>query len=463
MKYWAEAGLKAENKTGRFLIKTLGCKVNQVESESLTADLTEKGWVHCVQNENADLIIINTCAVTAKAAMQSRQAIRQSIRNNPATCIAVTGCYAQTQPDEIEKIKGVHFIIGHSDKHALPEIVQAAFSCNPGSCLENHRTQIHDIRETALFYPGNASVSGTRTRPFVKIQDGCNAFCTYCIVPYARGRSRSLAVETVLEKIRNIYRTGYHEIVLTGIHLGVYGVDLTPKASLYELLNRILEQTPIPRIRLSSLEPRELSENILRLAENSGRICSHFHIPLQSGDDRILKKMNRPYTGESFRQLVGNIFQKIPACGIGADILVGFPGETEDAFQNTFNLIEELPVTYLHAFPFSPRKGTPAERFPDQLPSRTIKERLQKIRRLGNRKKIIFYESLIGKTVEVLLEGERSKISGALKGITSNYAPVWINGPDDLKNKIIPVRIDRVVQKKTGEETWLCLGSYLGT
>jgi threonylcarbamoyladenosine tRNA methylthiotransferase MtaB len=463
MKYWAEAGLKAENKISRFSIKTLGCKVNQVESESLIADLTENGWVYCDHDENADLVVINTCAVTAKAAMQARQAIRQSIRNNPGALIVVTGCYAQTQPDQIEKITGVHIIVGQSDKHRISQIIQTAISCGSGSCSDNPRIEIRDIRTTELFYPHSLSVSATRTRPFVKIQDGCNAFCSYCIVPYARGRSRSLPVENVLDKIRRIHWAGYNEIVLTGIHLGVYGADLCPKAGLYELLKQILGQTEIPRIRLSSIEPRELSEDIIGLAQNSGRICNHFHIPLQSGDNRILGKMNRPYTRDDFRQRVASISEKIPDCSIGADILVGFPGETEDAFQNTFDLIEELPVTYLHAFPFSPRKGTPAELFSDQLPPQTIKERLQKIRRLGNRKKISFYESVMGKTVEVLIEGERLKTFGALKGITSNYIPVLTHGPDDLKNRIVPVRIDRVAQEKDGEETYFCMGSHLGT
>lgn len=450
--------MKTQTNSRRFLIKTLGCKVNHVESESLTAELAEKGWRYCADEESADLIIINTCTVTAKAAMQSRQAIRRAIRSNPAAYIVATGCYAQTQPDQIKKIPGIHAIIGQSDKHRIPEIIPNTISTGAVSETENPWIQIHDIQEPNVFYPDALSVFGTRTRPFVKIQDGCSAFCSYCIVPYARGPSRSLPVENVLEAIDRIHRAGYHEIVLTGIHLGFYGADLCPKTGLFELLRRILAETRIARIRLSSIEPRELSEDIIGLAQNSERICNHFHISLQSGDDRILKKMNRPYTREFFRQQVIRISEKIPDCGIGTDILVGFPGETEDAFQNTFDLIAELPVTYLHAFPFSPRKGTPAERFPDRLPHQTVKERLLKIRRMGTEKKFAFYNSLIVKPLEALIEGRPSGRPGELKGMTSNYVPVWIKGPDSLKNRIIPVCIDRVVREKTDKDAVSCLG-----
>ncbi|MBW2710934.1 MAG: MiaB/RimO family radical SAM methylthiotransferase [Deltaproteobacteria bacterium] len=392
--------------TFKFRITTLGCKVNQYETDAIAQQLKASDCVPASSEDKADLCIINTCTVTQKASMQSRQAVRQAIRSNPKARIVVTGCYAQTEPDEILKIDGVHTVIGHGDKHKIPEIVRS-------SPMENNRRPTllrRNISSECDFKQVPVTVFGERTRPFLKIQDGCNTFCTYCIVPYARGRSRSMAPEKVLEHISHLKHAGYHEVVLTGVHLGAYGLDLSPKYHVF---------------------------------------CNHFHIPLQSGDDFVLKKMHRPYTRSFLRDLIVKTNSLIPDAAIGVDALIGFPGETEKAFENTYSLIKELPVTYLHVFPFSVRKGTPAGKYPQQVDSRTIKARCEKMRTLGNQKKEAFYKKFIGKKVKILIESKRDESTGLLKGITSNYIPVRVNGGDNWVNTIVPVRIDRVDKNQT--------------
>ena len=424
----------------RFSITTLGCKVNQYESDALAFQLKGSGCHPVHREEKAHLYIINTCTVTQKASMQSRQAVRQAIRSNPGARIIVTGCYAQTEPDEINKIKGVHHIIGHDDKHKIHEIVLSLYRKDPPYPTIIRRNIITE----QAFEQTPAAVSGNRTRPFLKIQDGCDSFCTYCIVPYARGRSRSMPLENVLENIRQLKQAEYHEVVLTGVHLGAYGLDLSPKVDLTELLNRIHKSSPMDRVRLSSIEPHELTQDIIRLVAETESFCNHFHIPLQSGDDRVLKKMHRPYTNSFLKDLIIKINQWIPDAAIGVDTLIGFPGETENAFENTYSLIKELPVTYLHVFPFSARKNTPASSYPKQVDSKTIKARCEKMRNLGNEKKRNFYKKFKGKKVGILIEDKRDKSTGLLKGITSNYIPVHINGEDNLKNTIVQIRIDSI-------------------
>jgi threonylcarbamoyladenosine tRNA methylthiotransferase MtaB len=433
------------NNTFKFRITTLGCKVNQYESDAIAEQLKNSGCVPAPSENQADLSIINTCTVTHKASMQSRQAIRQNIRSNPKARIVVTGCYAQTEPDEILKIDGVHTVIGHGDKHKIPEIVRS-------SPIENYRRPTlfqRNISSEHEFKQVPVTVFGDRTRPFLKIQDGCDTFCTYCIVPYARGRSRSMAPENVLENISHLRHAGYHEVVLTGVHLGAYGLDLSPKSNLAGLLSRINESSPTHRVRLSSIEPHELTEDILTLVAETDVFCDHFHIPLQSGDDFVLKKMHRPYTRSFFRDLIFKINSLIPDAAIGVDAMIGFPGETEKAFENTYSLIEKLPVTYLHVFPFSVRKGTPASKYPQQVDSRTIKTRCEKMRTLGNQKKQAFHKKFIGKKVEILIESKRDESTGSFKGITSNYIPVRINGSNHCVNTIVSARIDRVGRDHT--------------
>ena len=423
----------------KFITTTLGCKVNQCESESIAKTLISSGWTHAGDETGADLCIINTCTVTRRASMQSRQAIRQAIRSNPGAVIIVTGCYAQTEPDELRKIEGIDRIIENKEKEKIFEIITNetanSFSFSPGSeCPADSGGFVH----------APAARSGSRTRAFLKIQDGCDAFCTYCIVPYARGRSRSMSVESVIESVNNLRKAGYREAVLSGIHLGKYGQDLSPETTLTALLELINDSCIIDRVRLSSIEPNELTPGIIKLAAESGKICRHFHVPLQSGDNGILKKMHRPYSREYFKDLIIRIKESIPDAAIGVDILAGFPGETDEAFRNTYSLIEELPVSYLHVFPFSPRKKTPAFDFPEQVPSNIIKARCTEMRRLGASKKADFYQKASGTEVDILIEDKRDENSGMLKGISSNYLSVLIKGEDSIRNRIVKVRIDKV-------------------
>jgi threonylcarbamoyladenosine tRNA methylthiotransferase MtaB len=426
----------------KFTIKTLGCKVNQYESEAIGKELQTSGWLAVQTEEPSDLCIINTCTVTQKAAMQSRQAVRQAIRANPGARIVVTGCYAQTEADELKKIDGVHDVIGHAGKHQIGSIFK--------SLKEEKETApisvCSDMRNEIQFKQFSEAAYGTRTRPFLKIQDGCDSFCTYCIVPFARGPSRSMALNDVLEHIRQLGNAGYHEVVLTGVHLGNYGIDLIPKASLYDVLRRIDESNLVQRVRLSSIEPLELSNEILKLVSTSRCFCQHFHIPLQSGDDDILKKMRRPYTHNYFHDLVLKINNCIPVAAVGVDVLVGFPGETVEAFENTYNLIRVLPVAYLHVFPFSARPGTPASKFADKIPSEEIKTRCERMRNLGAEKRLKFYQGFVGQTMDVLIEETRDTKTGFLKGITSNYIPVLVDASDEHQNTIVPVRIEKLIE-----------------
>lgn len=422
----------------RYTIKTLGCKVNQFETEAIGLMLEKEGWQKSSGKEGADLCIINTCTVTGKASVQSRQAIKSIIRKNPGAQVIVTGCYAQTEASEIQKIEGVHSIISHSEKHRIPEMVagqedlpEISADCD-SSCTVTEFSQF-DI-----------DVSGTRTRPFLKIQDGCNSFCTYCIVPHTRGRSRSLPADMVLKRLSTLGEQGHKEVVLTGIHIGRWGEDLSPKQEIFNLLERIDTEKPVSRIRMSSIEPFEITSDIIRLVANSDTFCNHFHIPLQSGDNTILKRMNRPYTAEFFKEIITDIHQAIPDVAIGADILTGFPGETNEEFENTCNLLRSLPMTYLHVFPFSPRKGTPAATLPDQVTEAVKKERTSILREIATEKHDSFLTSLIGKTVEVLVEKQREKSTGQLKGLSTNYIPIHISGPDSYQNRLIPVTITDV-------------------
>lgn len=423
----------------KFTTATLGCKVNQCESESIAQSLSLSGWTNAQKGSCADLCIINTCTVTHKASMQSRQAIRHAIRMNPGAQIIVTGCYAETEPDEIKKIKGIHRIIRHNEKHRIFEIITKEV---------NYNTPCSPVCEGGFsengFMTAPAIHSGRRSRAFLKIQDGCDAFCSFCIVPYARGRSRSMPVEILIESIKNLRKAGYLEVVLTGIHLGRYGTDLTPETSISSLLNLIDGMKIIERIRLSSIEPNELSPEIIKLAADSDSICHHFHLPLQSGDDDILSKMRRPYTREFFKTVVKRIKESIPDASIGVDILVGFPGETDSAFENTYSLIEELPVSYLHVFPFSPRNKTPASYFPERVPVDIVKERCARIRKLGNLKKNLFYQNAVGTMVNVLVEDKREASNYLLKGTSSNYLSVLLYGEVGIKNKMVKAKIDRI-------------------
>lgn len=423
-----------------FHIHTLGCKVNQHESDVLAAALNAHGWQAVEDGQIADVCIVNTCTVTQKASMQSRQIIRQLQRNHPCARIIVTGCYAQIAPAEIESIEGVHAIVGHPRKSDLPEfIVRAATHSNAEPFCS-----VEDLNSDIPFAEPLVTAPGTRTRPFLKIQDGCNSFCTYCIVPYARGRSRSMRPGQVLHHLSQLGAMGYHEVVLTGIHLGAYGMDLSPSTHLGALLEQIETHRPVARIRLSSIEPNELNHSIIDLVASSDIFCPHFHLPLQSGDDTILRRMHRPYKTDLFRQQVRVIKTRMPRASIGADVLVGFPGEDDHCFTNTSRLLEELPLSYLHVFPYSRRPGTPACDYPDQISPRDIKQRTARIREIGSEKKQTFMRSAVGQKAAVLVETRRDTVTRRLKGLTSNYLNVLLEGDDHHMNTVVPATIEGV-------------------
>ncbi len=420
---------------------TLGCKVNQAESEALASYAETSGSAAAKKGEPTDICVINTCTVTAKAAMQSRQAIRKAIRNHPGALILVTGCYAQMQPGEIRSIPGVDYIIGQTDKHRLLDIVDAGPDKNTDPPVV-----IHDaIRENRCFPRMPAAPFGSRTRPFLKIQDGCDSFCTYCIVPHSRGRSRSLPPEQVTAELDELITKGAKEIVLTGIHLGRWGKDLPGNHDLMHLLETIQNRPGLERVRLSSLEPTEISDALLDLVSGSPKICRHFHVPLQSGDPGILKRMNRHYPPEAFAETINKIHERLDTAAIGADVLVGFPGETDNAFENTRRLIDSLPISYLHVFPFSPRPPAPAARYPDQVPADIAKQRARVLSKLGKTKKAAFYKKMNGAVLEVIIEKKMAVPGFFYKGLSSNYIPVYIQGGSNIKtNRMIRCRVTNV-------------------
>jgi len=424
----------------KFKITTLGCKVNQAESEAIAHDLLSSKWLAGGDLEEADICIVNTCAVTQKAAMQSRQAVRRAIRANPNAQIVVTGCYAQTAPQEIKAIDGVNYIVGHGEKHDIGRMIRTAGDRATGHAI----TICGDIRKKHPLASMPVANRILRTRPFLKIQDGCDAFCTYCIVPHARGRSRSMPLDDVLDHIGKLAKDGYREVVLTGIHLGAYGHDLSPVTNLSTAMERIQELGPIDRVRLSSIEPFEFTDKILEQALKSEIFCRHFHIPLQSGDAGILKNMGRPYSPQHFGDLINKIHRFMPDAAIGVDALIGFPGESDSAFENTYDLIEKLPISYLHVFPFSARPGTKAANLPDKVDAGTIKDRCERMRILGNEKRMKFYQGFMGQVLPILIETEREASTNFLKGISSNYLPVLIDAGDNLKNKIVDVKIQKL-------------------
>ena len=421
-----------------FKIVTLGCKVNQYESAALKEALLASRCSEPSHDGRADLTIINTCIVTQNASNQSRQAIRKALRENPSGMTAAIGCYAQVYPEELADIKGIHLIAGNTVKDQLPEILSVSKDTDNHSLLsEGFKTEM-----PFRYLPIKRFLD--RTRAFLKIQDGCRSFCSYCIVPLARGPLRSLDSASVIRALNALSEEGYQEVVLTGIHLGKYGVGIEETIDLSGLLRLIGKEGFPCRVRLSSIEPNEIDPELIEMMASEDWLCRHFHIPLQSGDDGILKKMNRAYTSKEFARLIERIYESMPHAAIGVDIMAGFPGEDNRAFQNTFNLVRESPVSYLHVFPYSPRKGTPAANFAGQLDGSVIKDRAGKLRGLGRRKRKAFYGTCVGKSYSVLTEGWQSEAEKTIKGLSDNYLPVTFPYPRLIKNKLIPVRIERV-------------------
>jgi threonylcarbamoyladenosine tRNA methylthiotransferase MtaB len=405
-----------------FSVATLGCKVNQFESEALTDSLLRKGYQLVPFGEGGDLSIINTCTVTHRADFQSRQAVRRAHRANPEAVIIATGCYAQVDPQAFLKMEEVRYLIGNAEKSKIPDLLPL---------IEKNdlsKVQVTDIREEKGFVEIPIHTFHHHTRAFLKIQDGCDAFCSYCIVPRARGRSRSLPPERVLKILKELKRKGFQEVVLTGIHLGAYGLDFVPSFPFVKLLDQLEKEETPQRIRLSSMEPADFSEDLLSFLTRSTKICPHLHIALQNGEDEILQKMNREYRRSFLTDLLKELQQNIPMVSIGADVIVGFPGETDEQFNHTHEWIDSLPLSYLHVFPFSRRKGTPAYHFPGRVEERKIRQRAEAMRELGMKKRHAFYRRFLHQTLQVLVEDRKEKTTGRWKGLSRNYIPVLLDG-----------------------------------
>jgi threonylcarbamoyladenosine tRNA methylthiotransferase MtaB len=421
----------------RIAITTLGCKINQYDSAVIQSRLEEGRHSFVPFDEEADFYIINTCTVTDRADWEARQLVRRAKRRSPAAHVLVTGCYAQVNPQEVAGVPGVDFVVG---LNRLADLLRFVDETKP--LPDGERVAVGEVKkERGVSVLGARALPG-HTRAFLKIQEGCNYSCTYCIIPSARGWSRSVPLEEILREVRALAERGFKEIVLTGIHLGGYGHDLAPKIDLTALLELILEKSPIRRLRLSSLDPREVPERLLKLIAQSETLCPHLHVCAQAGDDRILKQMRRNYDTAYYRDIVARARELLPDAALGSDIIVGFPGESEAVFERQMKFFDSLPLTYFHVFPYSVRSTTPAVGFPDQVPYAARKERAGRMRELGAQKKREFYRRFVGARVSVLVEGD-AKVAGALRGYSRNYLPVSINGAGTRVNEEVDVAIER--------------------
>ena len=422
----------------KFHIKTLGCKINQFDAAALGESLSARGGQAAALPNEADVQVIFTCTVTGKSDYQCRREIRRAVRaKKPGGMVLVAGCYAQVAPDVIKGIGGVDVVVGNDGRGNIPDIVGAqliapAIPINPApaNCFESADSHF-------------AQAVGGRSRAFLKVQEGCDSFCSYCIVPYTRGRSRSARPEDVLAKTDELTAGGYYEIVLTGVHLGAYGKD-SGDARLSGLVLKLLERPGLGRLRISSVEPMEIDEALIDLTRHE-KLCRHFHVPLQSASDRVLASMGRGYTWEDYLSVVKKIEKAAPGACIGADVIVGYPAEDEDAFEETLRRIDDSPITYLHVFSYSPRKGTRAYAIGDPVPGDAKRERSERLRELGNKKNIDFRFSLVGKTMTVVAEEKDGKFSG----LTDNYVRVAFHGKNAAPGRPIDVKIIGVDRAST--------------
>ena len=423
-------------------LATLGCKVNQYESAALAENLIKENFLVVPFNSVADIYIINTCTVTAFADFQARQLIRRAHRSNPGAKILVTGCYAQIAPTTIAEIEGVSFVVGNDRKNIITELLQE-------KALPSSPIQAADIIRQEEFCNMPLARFGERTRAFLKIQDGCNSFCSYCIVPFARGKSRSLPTQEILGALDRFRQENYREIVLAGIHLGVYGRDLNPATNISHLLRQVFDLKCDFRLRLSSIEPREITADLLNIFDNNDLLCPHLHIPLQSGDDKILQLMRRNYDTRFFRNLIERVCSKTGDMAVGIDVMAGFPSENDGQFRNTVNLLEKLPIAYLHVFPFSERPGTSAQTIWPKIPEAVKKERTTVLRNLSTRKREQFALRFLGKPLQVLVERTKDKKSGLLKGFSQNYLPFLLTGNIAFfANKIVTAKAENYLDGK---------------
>jgi threonylcarbamoyladenosine tRNA methylthiotransferase MtaB len=426
----------------RFFIYTFGCRCNQADSAAIRAGLCGHSLEEAQSHQDADLVVVNTCTVTHRTDQQVRQTVRKLHRENPQARVVVTGCYAERDPQMLASIPGVNLVIGNAEKDRLGEILETEDRHAWGKII---RTPLDPGRDYLL---APMSQTGGKTRPIVKLQDGCDARCSYCIIPAVRGPGRSARPEDILAEVRTLVNHGYQEIVLAGVHLGTYGRKLETPTSLVDLLRRILEIPGLGRLRLGSIEPMRFSRDLVRLAAGNPVFAPHFHIPLQSGSGRILRRMHRPYSAARFLDLLEYIRALLPASGLGTDILVGFPGETDRDFAETCELIRRSPVTYLHVFPFSAREGTDAYSMPDQISPRVIHERARILREISQEKNFAFRRSFLGREVRAITLAKEEEV-GESAVLTENYIHARIAALTQPPNRLINVRIEDVRPEAT--------------
>ena len=419
---------------------TLGCRTNQHDTAEMQTLLEQEGFVMVNQREKADAYVINTCTVTQKSDTSSRQAVKKSLELNPDALVVFTGCYAQLNPQEAAALPGLDIVLGNADKLEIAKLLKTKLRCWKKS--EITEIVMSDINKKRIFRTIPVKSFQGITKAFIKVQTGCNEKCSFCTVVRARGKSVSDNRGNILNNIQEAINSGFKEITLTGINLGTWGMDNGETFS--SLVQDIIQLPGDFRVRLSSINPMEIDNDLIQLIAETEKICSHLHIPLQSGDNKVLRQMRRNYTREQYIEVIHRAINAIPNLGLGADVIVGFPGETDAAFENTRNLIEELPFSYLHVFSYSPRRGTEANDYKDDIPGNIKKERNKILTQLIKEKGLEFKKKSLNTIATVLIENQRDKNSGKLKGHTDNYIPVSLDGPDPLKNCLIRITLENI-------------------
>lgn len=415
---------------------TLGCKVNQADTASMENLFLRSGHQLVSFDGEADVYIINTCVVTNTGQRKSRQTIHRAIRKNPNALIVVTGCYPQTAAEEVKAIAGVDMIIGNQDRAQIVQLVEERLAHRQTDTLD----AVHKLTASTAFEEMAAGDITDKTRAFLKIQEGCNQFCTYCIIPYARGPLRSRSLESIRTETQRLISAGFKEIVLIGIHLGCYGKENPDGPTLYDAVKTVLDVPGVQRLRLGSLESVEVEPRLLTLMQEDARFCRHLHLPLQSGCDKTLQAMHRPYTTAKFKTLLADIKTKVPDIAITTDVIVGFPGETEADFETTCKFAESCGFSKMHIFPFSARKGTPAEKFAGAVTESVKKERADILERIDETMHKTFLQAMVGQNAEVLFEQPAGE--DYFEGLTGNYQRVFVkSGGRNLGGEILPVKI----------------------
>lgn len=415
---------------------TLGCKVNQADTASMENLFLRSGHQLVSFDGEADVYIINTCVVTNTGQRKSRQTIHRAIRKNPNALIVVTGCYPQTAAEEVKAIAGVDMIIGNQDRAQIVQLVEERLAHRQTDTLD----AVHKLTASTAFEEMAAGDITDKTRAFLKIQEGCNQFCTYCIIPYARGPLRSRSLESIRTETQRLINAGFKEIVLIGIHLGCYGKENPDGPTLYDAVKTVLDVPGVQRLRLGSLESVEVEPRLLTLMQEDARFCRHLHLPLQSGCDKTLQAMHRPYTTAKFKTLLADIKNRVPDIAITTDVIVGFPGETEADFETTCKFAESCGFSKMHIFPFSARKGTPAEKFAGAVTEAVKKERADILGKIDETMHKAFLQAMVGQNAEVLFEQPAGE--DYFEGLTGNYQRVFVkSGGLNLGGEILPVKI----------------------